>query len=511
MKVSIHEPILLLQLLLAFGRRAHGVRVRGVRDDGVAPPPVDVDDDAADDAARRRGLRVRSRAPPPVEVVAPSRLLRQVDGDGHSDLHERADADVASGHRLSSDVFEGDIVVTYDDVAVNYGAGLAERLADDGFVFADDPPPPVGGGGGAAPDGRLRGLGLTSEAYRTWNLPEYRLPDGRLRIPYDVNASSYHLGGETLDTIHLALETIANSSGVVTFAPRLPTDASYISFVHLPDACAANLGRNPRGPTHVYLGWCTSAEHRGEMVHEILHALGFWHEQSRPDRDEHVTILTENVQPYAINNFAKLDRAVVNSLGSPYDYGSIMHYPDWAFQKRAGLATIAPARALERWEVMGQCGRMSPSDVMQLRLMYQCGGGSRDLSSITPDSLCTASCKCWAYAFGSCRTDDDCMGDLTCGAPPAVIPGGEEYYDQLPRHTSSSAPPACQASCHANCCHLARNVAMCPETCDAAPPEVVRGPPPRRMCVEATTTPAVPTAPPTEAPTGAVRARPNAN
>ncbi|CAH3176699.1 unnamed protein product, partial [Porites lobata] len=71
---------------------------------------------------------------------------------------------------------------------------------------------------------------------------------------------------------------------------------------------------------------------------------GFYHEQSRPDRDEYVTILWDNIktgklEQNSIHNFKKYNRGTIDSLGSPYDYGSLMHYGSKAFSKN-GKPTI---------------------------------------------------------------------------------------------------------------------------------------------------------------------------
>jgi hypothetical protein len=66
------------------------------------------------------------------------------------------------------------------------------------------------------------------------------------------------------------------------------------------------------------------------IVHEIAHAVGIHHEQSRLDRDDHVRILWENIQSGKAHNFDRMWSGHGADAG-PYNVRSIMHYGCWAF------------------------------------------------------------------------------------------------------------------------------------------------------------------------------------
>jgi len=123
------------------------------------------------------------------------------------------------------------------------------------------------------------------------------------------------------------------------------------------------------------------------IVHEIGHAIGFWHEHTRPDRDNYVEILYDNIEEGYSKNFEKVDPSLIDSHGVGYDYNSIMHYNRDFFVKYNGLDTL---RAKEDGIPVGQAVALSPTDIEQTNKLYaeQCG----NLICITANSVAHTSC-----------------------------------------------------------------------------------------------------------------------
>jgi len=70
-------------------------------------------------------------------------------------------------------------------------------------------------------------------------------------------------------------------------------------------------------------------------------------------------------------NFNKYPRSTIDSLGTPYDYDSIMHYAPKEFS-RNNRYTIQPRRQGVR---IGNRSYLSRIDIKQVNMMYRCNGG----------------------------------------------------------------------------------------------------------------------------------------
>lgn len=122
-------------------------------------------------------------------------------------------------------------------------------------------------------------------------LDQYKWPNGT--VPY-VFADDYSESDRA--AVVSGMEVFHNET-CVKFVPKSEADVEHIRFVK-GNGCGANVGyrRKRKDPLDVsYSKFCLKI--RGAIQHEMFHVLGLLHEQSRPDRDEHVKILWDNIDP----------------------------------------------------------------------------------------------------------------------------------------------------------------------------------------------------------------------
>jgi len=214
--------------------------------------------------------------------------------------------------------FEGDIKPMCDQIKAGYGLEEAKKLVERGIL---DP---------SCLDEDSRDLAIMKFQQYLWN---FERVEDRYVIPWEFD-SSFESSSNRL-VVENALSDLAEASGVVTFVPR-NTQTRYIS-VYRGGGCSSYVGsayaqfNDPVQPLSIGYGSGWTCATTGIVQHEFLHALGFWHEQSRPDRDDYVTINLDNVDSGYENNFDKMTTTYVDSQEVQYDYSSVMHYGEYSF------------------------------------------------------------------------------------------------------------------------------------------------------------------------------------
>lgn len=147
-----------------------------------------------------------------------------------------------------------------------------------------------------------------------------------------------HLANKETSVILSAMEEYHNRT-CIRFRPYTSTDRNWIEIKNDDTGCWSSVGMKDDGQVlNLNSPGCV---HHGVVLHELMHAIGFYHQQSASDRDDFVQIKWENIANGREHNFNKYNSSIVTDFGIPYDYDSVMHYSGKAFSKN-GDVTIEP-------------------------------------------------------------------------------------------------------------------------------------------------------------------------
>ncbi len=234
----------------------------------------------------------------------------------------------------TDDVQEGVISGnTFDSKIVEYSV-VDNQAVFEGDIILGSPDELHGDEAG------LEGIGITGQQYR-WSqgIVTYRI-DSNLTDQQRVQDAIAHWEANTV----LRFRQRTNEADFITFRPG--------------NGCSSAVGKRGGEQFITLAPGCST----GNTIHEIGHAIGLWHEQSREDRNSFVTIDFTNIPAARRHNFRQ-HITDGDDIGA-YDYGSIMHYSAFAFAIDTSKPTIiAP-------QPVGQRNGLSDGDRAAVATLY---------------------------------------------------------------------------------------------------------------------------------------------
>ncbi|XP_078370120.1 zinc metalloproteinase nas-4-like isoform X2 [Oculina patagonica] len=188
-----------------------------------------------------------------------------------------------------------------------------------------------------------------------------------VRVPFTLS-DEIKQDAEKMESITKAIESYKKFT-CVRYVPLAENDEDYVKFIVNRSMCYSSVGKQG-GKQDISIG--NGCERLGTVLHEMMHTIGFIHEQSRPDRDKYVRVFYDNIKKGLEHNFEKYTRGEVETLPTNkdfYDYDSCLHYNNHAFSKNDG-DTIQSIKDPDRR--FGQREFFSKHDILQINQEYGC-------------------------------------------------------------------------------------------------------------------------------------------
>lgn len=188
-------------------------------------------------------------------------------------------------------------------------------------------------------------------------------------IPYEIDSS---FSKNDINIIMDSMNIITLESGGIIFRQKNNSDIEYVFFKKSdnPNDCGdSSIAKQLGGNTILLSSMCIS---KRVILHELLHTLGFEHEQSRKDRDLYITVNYDNIIDKNKYNFDIKTNVIYDAIikNTNYDYNSIMHYPIDAFTKNK-LPTITIKDKTINTRYIGLLDYLSNIDKIRLKKYYE--------------------------------------------------------------------------------------------------------------------------------------------
>uniref|UniRef100_A0A1I7Y392 Zinc metalloproteinase n=1 Tax=Steinernema glaseri TaxID=37863 RepID=A0A1I7Y392_9BILA len=265
------------------------------------------------------------------------------------------------------------------------------------------------------------GVGLEGRRSKRQAYQPKRFPDSLWKNGFYYSFHPY-MNQKSHDVVHEAVAFWQENTCVKFHETNDPNNAPVKPVIQFfPGAgCNSYMGRVSNVATQIINLQQNYCEEFSVAAHEIAHALGFMHEQSRSDRDQYITVDLTKVEAQWAYSYDKYDEKENDNYGMQYDYGSVMHYQEnfFAINQRD---TVMYAKDPDYQLSLGAAIGPMFGDVYEMNMLYSCYERCKDSGTVCknegmPNPNKCDECQC-PSGFGGkdCSEREAPSHGLTCG------------------------------------------------------------------------------------------------